>query len=190
MMKKKLIPILMFLSLINAPYSLAQKINDNEKIPIEYIAKLDNILGYWQTNHYEYASDNTWTLIATSTTEFTKVLKGKLIVEKVKNMHPANGFIVETYISYDQYRNLYRLAAIDDIYGLMDIYEGKLENKTLQVTNLRAGTYFPSGENGKMHFRLSFTETTKNNREFLVERSDNEGTSWIPMNKSILVRNQ
>ena len=170
------------------PHAYSQEIAEIEKIPLEYMKKLNSILGEWDTVHFEYTDEGEWKKTAISKTIFTKKLKGKLIVEEIRNLKPATGFIVETAITYDQYRHLYRLSAIDDTYGLMDIYEGKLENNTLVVTNLRAGTHFPTKEGGKMHFRLTFEEADHNNREFLVERSSDEGQTWLPMVKNILKR--
>ena len=111
------------------------------------------------------------------------------MTEEISDLVPADVFIVETFITYDQYRKLYRLAAIDDTFGLMDIYEGDFMNdNTLQVTNLRADTNFPTNDGGEMYFRLTFTELDENTREFLVERSSDNGANWQPMNMNKMVR--
>jgi len=180
--------ILIVLTTIITSQAFSQEMTEVEKIPLEQMEKLTSILGEWETVHYEYTEEGNWNKTATSTTVFTKKLKGKLIEEEIRNLTPATGFIVETSITYDQYRSLYRLAAIDDTYGLMDIYEGNLEGKKFVVTNLRAGTHFPSGDGGNIHFRLTFEEINNDNREFLVERSSDEGETWIPMVKNILKR--
>ena len=161
---------------------------DVEKIPLEKMAKFESLLGYWNTVQYSYEND-AWIQIATSIVTYNKKLKGKLIAEEIHDLMPDNIFIVETFISYDQYRNLYRLAAIDDTFGLMDIYEGDfISSKIFQVTNLRAGTNFPTDYGGEMYFRLTFTEIGNNTREFLVERSTDNGNTWSPMNMNKMVR--
>lgn len=163
---------------------------DIEKIPLAKIEKLETLLGTWQTENYAY-QDNNWKQVATSVTTFTLKLKGKLITEEITNLVPNNSFIVETLISYDQYRNTYRLAAIDDTYGLMDIYEGDFtENGIIQFTNFRAGTNFPTADGGDMYFRLTFSEIDRNAREFLVENTVDNGATWTPMNKNILKKVQ
>lgn len=159
-----------------------------ERVPLEKMAKLEHLLGHWKTTNFAW-EDNGWKQIATSNVHYFKKLKGKLIAEEISNVMPQDSFIVETFLSYDQYRNTYRLAAIDDIYGLMDIYEGDfIDDKTLQVTNLRAGTNFPTSDGGEMYFRLTFNEINNNTRNFLVERSSDNGQTWQPMNMNKMVR--
>ncbi len=159
-----------------------------EKIPLEKMAKLESLLGHWKTTNYAW-QDDAWTEIATTDVHYASKLKGKLITEEISNVVPIDSFIVETFISYDQYRNVYRLAAVDDIYGLMDIYEGDfVDDNNFQLTNLRAGTNFPTADGGEMYFRLTFTEIDQNTREFLVERSADNGATWSPMNMNKMIR--
>ena len=182
---KKIILVVSFF--LYSPFLIAQT-NDVEKVPLEKMAKLESILGHWNTVQFAYENDQ-WKQIATSNVTYEKKLKGKLIAEEIRDLVPNNIFIVETFISYDQYRNLYRLAAIDDTYGLMDIYEGDfISPDKFQVTNLRAGTNFPTSDGGEMYFRLTFTEIDKNTREFLVERSSDNGETWTPMNMNKMAR--
>lgn len=168
--------------------SLAQQSNDVEKIPFEKMEKLNFLLGTWDTTNYAY-EDNEWRKIAASSATFSTRLKGKLITEEISNLVPGGGFIVETFISYDQYRELYRLAAVDDTYGLMDIYEGDfVAGNVFQLTNLRAGTSFPLGDGSSMYFRLTFANINSNKLEFLVENSLDGGEIWTPMNKNEMVK--
>ncbi|MBT5187593.1 MAG: DUF1579 family protein [Kordiimonadaceae bacterium] len=182
--------IISFSLLVTYYFNLAtaQQPNQNEIVPLEKMAKLEGLLGPWETTNYAY-SDGEWKQIATSKVTFLKKLKGKLITEEISNLTPATGFIVETFISYDQYRKTYRLAAVDDTFGLMDIYEGDwVDDALFQLTNLRAGTNFPTQDGGSMYFRLSFTELSTDKREFLVERSNDNGMTWSPMNKNEMSR--
>lgn len=161
---------------------------DIEKIPLEKMAKFESLLGEWNTTNYFY-EENDWKEVATSHVKYFKKLKGKLVSEEISNVIPAGGFVVESFISYDQYRNVYRLAAIDDTFGLMDIYEGDFENdKIFRVTNLRAGTNFPTSDGGELYFRLTFKEIDANTREFLVEQSNDNGQIWRPMYMNKLTR--
>lgn len=43
--------------------------------------------------------------------------------------------------SYDRYRKVYRVALIDNVIGLTDLYEGKFYGKKLVLSNLKTGTY-------------------------------------------------
>ena len=49
----------------------------------------------------------------------------------------------------------------------MDIYEGDfIFSKIFQVTNLRAGTNFPTDDGGEMYCRLTLTEIDNNTLNF------------------------
>lgn len=63
---------------------------------------------------------------------------------------------LQSTITYDQFRKVYRVTLLDDTLGLMDVYEGDFDTDTvLSVTNLRSDTHFPIGPNGEaMHFKL------------------------------------
>ena len=161
---------------------------DVEKVPLEKMAKFESLLGDWNTTNYFYEDDD-WKQVATSHVKYFKKLKGKLVSEEITNVKPEGGFVVESFISYDQYRNVYRLAAVDDTFGLMDIYEGNFENdKLFRVTNLRAGTNFPTSDGGELYFRLTFKEIDHDTREFLVEQSNDNGDNWLPMYMNKMVR--
>jgi len=182
---KKILFVIAFI--FYSPFIAAQT-SEIEKVPLEKMAMLDSILGKWHTVQYAY-ENNAWKKIATSQVTYSKKLKGKMIAEEIHDLEPDNVFIVETFISYDQYRNLYRIAAVDDTFGLMDIYEGDfISPEKFQVTNLRAGTNFPTDDGGEMYFRLTFTEIDNDTREFLVERSTDNGMSWSPMNMNKMSR--
>ena len=85
-----------------------------------------------------------------------------------------------TYFSYDEYRHVYRMAVMDDAFGLMDIYEGRfVDDSTLIATNLRSDTHFETGEGGRMHFQLRWRIGSRI-RQFDVLVSTDAGASWTP----------
>ena len=89
------------------------------------------------------------------------------------------GFHMRTTLSYDQYRQVYRKVALDDIWGIPDIYDGRIEGDRLVMTNLSAGTLFPL-DNGKWRgFRLTL-ELKDGRRQMWVDKTDDNGESWQP----------
>lgn len=92
-----------------------------------------------------------------------------------------------TQITYDQYRNVYRAAVIDDTWGIMDVYEGVFDEAgNLVMTNLRSDTFFPLPDGKKMHFRLSWGLADQP-KTFRVDSSVDGGSSWQPMVEDVFV---
>ncbi|WP_370339381.1 hypothetical protein [Parvularcula marina] len=113
---------------------------------------------------------------ATSTSQF--VLNGRVLEEeRTSDLGLEELITLKTQMSYDQYRQLYRVAVVDDTWGLMDIYEGRFtEPEMLEVTNLRSDTHFPLGDDQKMHFRLRWDLGAP--KTFTVDYSLDQGESW------------
>ncbi len=104
--------------------------------------------------------------------------KGMMLEEKPMDLSTP-GFHMHSFITYDQYRKVYRKAAIDDVWGIMDIYEGNLKDGNLVLTNLKSKTYFPISEKVWRGFRLNI-ELKSPSRTMLIEKTDDDGKSWQP----------
>ena len=70
-------------------------------------------------------------------------------------------------------------AAIDDHWGLMDVYEGQIEGDALVLTNLKAGTFFPIGPDAWRAFRITL-ELKPEERLMIVDKSDDGEKNWQP----------
>jgi len=109
-------------------------------------------------------------------------LLGDLALREEAQAENLSGFAIESTIQYDQNRDLYRLVAMDDTWGNMDIYEGGFEDDgILRLTNLRSGTSYVVPDGSQTSFRLSFTLIDRNNHEFLVEQTVDSGVNWSAM---------
>jgi hypothetical protein len=147
--------------------------------PYTMMQKLAPLAGRWSmTTEITNDGGNTWSKTPASEVTLSFRHKGMLLAEIPAEIS-APGFHMETYLSYDQYRNVYRKAAIDDVWGVMDMYEGAINGDTLILTNLKAGTSFPVGEEKWRHFRLH-VELKTPARTMNIEKSDDGGKSWQP----------
>ena len=160
--------------------SAADNLPETAQAPYDAMRELEGLKGAW-TVSTEYVDQNgERSMLSKDVVVAEESLRGLMLTEKHKERLEGQGFMLETDYSYDQYRNVYRLAATDDTWGVMDIYEGRVENGVLQATNLRSGTYFPTADGGKMHVRL--TIPTKGDRRVMeVDHSLDEGESWRPL---------
>ncbi len=107
-----------------------------------------------------------------------------LLLEELPVELAEQGFHMNTYLTFDQYRSVFRKAAIDDVWGVMDIYQGNIVDDTLVLTNLESGTLFPVGADTWRGFRLS-VPLIAGERTMLIEKTDDYGQSWQPAFKSV-----
>ncbi len=91
-----------------------------------------------------------------------------------------SGAVVRMHLtlSYDQYRDVYRVAVLDDSSGLLDIYEGAVEDGVLRVDNLRADTSYRAG-GVEVHFRLVW-DMSEPVIDYDIDASVDGGETWMP----------
>lgn len=145
--------------------------------PYAMMQKLAVLEGRWSMVTEMTEDDGqTWQSFPASEVDLHLRHKGMILAE-IPADTASPGFHMETYISFDQYRNVYRKAAIDDVWGIMDMYEGSPEGDTIVFTNLKSGTTFPIGEGVWRNFRLTL-ELKSPVRRLHVEKSDDGGKTW------------
>ncbi len=155
--------------------------------PLEAMQRLAPFAGEWDMTVYVTADDGeTWDATPKQIVNLQFVHKG-FMLEEIPAQLDGPGFHMRTYLVYDQYRKVYRKAALDDVWGILDLYEGEIEDDRLVLTNLESGTFFPL-EDGKWRgFRLTL-ELKPDRRWMWIEKTDDEGESWQHAFKAEYVR--
>lgn len=75
--------------------------------------------------------------------------------------------------SYDRFRNIYRVSYIDNILGLLDVYEGVFEGDTLVLTNFNTNTFNNLGTDGSPQInRISIFNIDDNSFSLIWEIAD------------------
>ncbi|MCI5105960.1 MAG: hypothetical protein MRY76_04550 [Pseudomonadales bacterium] len=147
--------------------------------PLQKMQALEQLAGRWELSMEVLAEDGvTWEAAPPQIVELSFRHKGLMLAELPTDLSTP-GFHMETYITWDQYRDVYRKVAIDDVWGIMDIYDGVREGNTIVFTNLRSGTTFPISDTVSRNFRLTM-EIASPQRSFIVDKSDDGGRSWQP----------
>ena len=91
------------------------------KAPLAAIKALDNLTGKWRlVVDMTFDNGKTWQSSPPTIVSIETRHKGLMIAEYPQDL-TSPGFHMETYITYDQYRNVYRKAAIDDVWGIMGL---------------------------------------------------------------------
>ena len=147
------------------------------KIPQEKMQALAVLTGQWAMAVSITEDDGkTWQTTPAQAVDIRLSHKGMLLEEVPQDLS-SPGFHMHSLISYDQYRKVYRKAATDDVWGIMDMYEGNIEDEKLVLTNLKSKTYFPISENIWRGFRLTL-ELKPNHRTLWIEKTDDDGKTW------------
>lgn len=155
------------------------KVPQESVVPLAALKKLEILSGKWQlVVDMSFDNGKTWQSSPPAVVDIHTRHKGLMLAEYPQDLN-SPGFHMETYITYDQYRKVYRKAAIDDVWGIMDLYEGTIQNDMLVMTNVKAGTFFPVGNDVWRAFRLTM-ELTSPKRTLTIEKSDDGGATWQP----------
>ena len=133
--------------------------------------------GEWVQSVFTWRDDQ-WSAPVQERATIVFLLNDLALRERVPE-HTHSGVKMETTIQFDQYRGIYRLVAMDDSWGNMDIYESvSISPGEIVFENIRPGTFArgPGGE--EYYFRLTFTLHDALSHRLLVEISSDGGESW------------
>lgn len=90
----------------------------------------------------------------------------------------VGGFGYRMVLSYDAVQKRYRFSSIDDVSGLLDVYEGEFDSAgALVVSNVDSGTYYLTGTT-RVHNRLTFLPLPGDVWEWRVDGSTDGGKTW------------
>ena len=144
------------------------------------MVRLAPLVGVSQVSGVRHSPDGTMQL-SPSQAEGEMILGGHALRETSHiEQQPGDVISLQTEFSFDQFRDRYRIAVLDNDFGLMDIYEGRFVSDALLVaTNLRSDTHFPLEDGRAMHFQLrwDFSEPTVHFDVFLTVDG---GANWLP----------
>ena len=176
---RKILMVLAFASAFTS-WAVAQDgVPEVSKKPQAAMQRLAGLQGKWQST-VEYSADNgkTWQTSGGGRAEYTLKHKGMMLHENPLDTDQP-GFHMDTSYGYDQYRDVYRVVAVDDVWGIFDLYEGQIEGNNLIVTNLKAATFFPVAEGVWRGFRLNI-ELSGDTRTTIIDKTDDGGKTWQP----------
>lgn len=79
--------------------------------------------------------------------------------------------------SYDKYRKVYRMVALENVVGLIDVFEGVFVGDTLVMDDERSGTSAPN-MSGRLEFlRISFRMVNENEAQLSFQAKHND--QWV-----------
>ena len=140
---------------------------------------LEGILGTWLVTPIQQDSTGSWVPGPGLPAEFRLALGGKAIVaDPTSLLSPGWVSSIETF-SWDPFREVYRLTWHDSLSGLLDVYEGSIQDATLRLDNLGSGTFWTTPDGTTYAFRLEYDLVPEDGiREARVFDSTDGGATW------------
>jgi glyoxylase-like metal-dependent hydrolase (beta-lactamase superfamily II) len=81
-------------------------------------------------------------------------------------------------LGYDLFQKRYRLAVVDDVTGLVDVFQGGFDaSAALVLTNVEAGTHYRAGAD-VVHTRLTFRSLPDDRWQWEIADSRDGGRTW------------
>lgn len=112
--------------------------------------------------------------------EFRARYEGMYVeADAVLPMGSGQSFRNTMIISYDKFRRVYRIAMMDGLVGLMDMFEGTRQGDAVVLDDVRTNTPGPNmrGELEYVRMTLSFPAADR----FLIEAQAQRGGQWVDM---------
>lgn len=141
------------------------------------VNELSYLLGKWKAVTKVMTKSGTWKETTTDTVEFSFIKKGNYLKAVMGGQYDY-----ELIFSYDQFQGKYRMSSIDQVSGLLDIYEGNLQEGKLVIDNVVKDTYYTIGATNYYN-RLTLSKISTSEGLMLIEGSDNRGEKWQPVSQ-------
>lgn len=107
--------------------------------------RLSPMEGTWKVDAELYRPKlQRWDKGESFTAFFAKRYGGHYIETELVPLSGTQGYVAHIAFSYDKFRREYRAFFRENIFGLLDIFEGNFEGDTLLVSNRETGTAGPS----------------------------------------------
>lgn len=122
--------------------------------------------------------DGNWKTPVDSKFTFQKIMKDMYI--EGKGLIPFDSTFSASYrmtFDYDTINDVYRLVALDDAYGFMDIYYGNWEANQLILSNETTGTQVIN-EGNRVYGRLIITSLKKGTFKIVAKVSQDNKVTW------------
>ena len=140
---------------------------------------LSGLIGRWRVIAWTQSDTGEWTALPPSESRYIPTLAGHFIAATgTLNVAAGSLEFTETF-GFDPFQKSYRMTWNDSAVGLMDVYEGTIEDRKLIVTNLESGTFWVTPEGESFAFKLEIElDAPKGRREVRVFQSTDRGKEW------------
>ena len=150
---------------------------------------LQGLLGRWSSVAWVQSDDGEWSALPPGEVVYTPALGGKFIAGKGVLVVPVGTIEFEEIFGYDPFQATFRMSWNDAAVGLMDVYEGDIEDGKLLVSNLETGTFWTTPDGTSYAFRLVIDVVPVDDRRTVeVYSSSDGGEGWSLYQRTVYER--
>ncbi len=157
-------------------WTMPQDVPARSKPLAEGLEQIGFVEGAWRIDTFQPTSGEPdgWRPIKSGSASFEPIM-GRRYLRGFLQGAPQS---YELTLSYDVVMEVWRVTSMDNISGLVDVYEGTVDDSgALSVTNLRVGTHYLQGKL-EAHNRITFSPREEGGWSMLVEGTLDLGEHW------------
>ncbi|MEM7585702.1 MAG: DUF1579 family protein [Acidobacteriota bacterium] len=144
---------------------------------------LQAMVGDWEVKVEQRDSPQAPWSESTRTSKIESKMDGALLEERFSQQ----SFQVLRTLTYDRFKERYRLTQFSDFTSHLDVQEGVLEDGRLTTSNAETGTAW-TGFGRTFHQRLSIFDVSESGFKLEVEQSVDGGENWFVASKATYYR--
>lgn len=143
------------------------------------MARVTSLAGSWAVTFRGRPSPKDTFSTSYTSSLITPLFSGAFLQEQVAMPLP-NGRAINLVglLGYDQFRQAYRFAWLDDTYAMFDVHEGRWQNDRLVVNNLRSGTTLLDGRS-EVYSQMLWRDVAADSFVVESQMSMDRGATWF-----------
>lgn len=144
--------------------------------------------GQWDVVSYGYDESGAWRQGNPTRSVIVPMLEGRFLEESIVIDTPSRVMRLRIVRSFDSFQKCYRISICDAEFGMLDVYEGRLEGGVLTASDQHTGTHFrlPGGK----HYMFTLIQQGEDDDHFTVafDASSDGGQTWEKFSASEYTR--
>lgn len=154
--------------------------------PAPELDPIARLVGAWELHVEQFRpGSEDWIVVPSDTSLVWLEMDGRYVRQRLVLRPPGQRPLTTDFLfSFDPWERRYRVAVLDDLFGLLDVFEGTWEGGTLRVDNVESRTFF-SDQGIASRFDLDLEEDRIHVRQWI---SYDEGATWTELYRGSATR--
>lgn len=156
--------------------------------PAPEVQRLAALAGEWDLHLTQFRpAKGVYEPVPTGPCRVDVLLEGRFVRMTIELRTGPRPIRNDFFWSFDQFQHTYRLAVLDDYFGLLDSHEGAGDGTSITVNNLKAHTVFPTPR-GDLLAEFQLRITGPDGFSLAQRATADEGKTWAPVYRATATR--